>query len=92
MLNPIFAAPYLRKLTPILYAVAYQLRDVVKFQIHLQGESVNMLNPLAQAALELIGQAGLGHTFGALQGQSDTYVKAAEEIMWVAYPKKRIVF
>jgi len=81
MLNPIFAAPYVRDLNPVFYGVAYQLRDVLKNKINLRSESVNMVQPLAQVALELIGQAGLGHDFGSLQGRSDGYVKASKEFL-----------
>jgi len=81
MLNPIFTAPYIRDLNPVFYEVAHQLRDVLKTKISSQKESVNMVQPLAQVALELIGQAGLGHNFGSLEGRSDRYVEASKELL-----------
>jgi len=79
MLNPIFTAPYIRDLNPVFYGVAYQLRDILRAKVGSRKESVNLLQPLTQVALELIGQAGLGHDFGSLQGRSDGYVKASKD-------------
>ena len=81
MLNPIFTIPYIRDLNPVFYAVSYQLRDLLKAAIGPRKESINMVHPLAQVALELIGQAGFGHNFGSLQGRSDGYLNASKELL-----------
>ena len=81
MLNPIFTAPYIRHLTPVLYTVAYQLRDAIRSQIGSSRQVVDMTKPLSQAALELMGQAGLGSNFGSLQGQPHIFAKASKDIL-----------
>jgi len=81
LLNPIFTTPYIRNLNPTFYAVAYQLRDAMKRQIGSLKASIDMVPPLARVGLELIGQAGMGHNFGSLQGGTDGYIKALKELM-----------
>ena len=82
MLNPIFTVPYIRHLTPVFYAVAYQLRDTMRIQIGLPSRVINIREPLTQVAVELIGQAGLGYNFGSLQGESHVYIKASKDILY----------
>jgi len=81
MLNPIFTTPYIRHLTPVFYAVAHQLRDTMQMRTGTLTQLVDMTELLAQVALELIGQAGMGHHFGSLQGGSNEFVKASKDMM-----------
>ena len=84
MLNPIFTAPYIRNLTSVFYEVSYQLCNTMKSQLnHSPNTLMDILTPLAQFSLEIIGQAGLGHGFGSLNGRSEDYVQAAKEIGYV---------
>lgn len=47
-----------------------------------------MLDWMGRAALEIIGQAGLGHSFDRLNShtESDTYTKAAKTYLCVRSP------
>jgi len=81
MLNPIFTTPYIRNLNTIFYSVAYQLRDAMKGQVGSRKKSMDIVQPLAQVGLELIGQAGVGHNFGSLQGRTDGYIKAIKDLV-----------
>jgi len=83
MLLPIFTVPYLRELTPTFYAVTYQLREAMMLEMKQSREatSVDMISWLSRIALELIGQGGLGHSFGALGGESDVFSKAAKDLV-----------
>jgi len=84
MLNPIFTAPYIRNLTSVFYEVSYQLRDTMKSQLnHSPNMLMDVLAPLAQVSLEIVGQAGLGHNFDSLKGRSEDYVQAAKEVGYV---------
>ena len=48
-------------------------------------KEVDMLDLMGRAALEIIGQAGLGHSFDPLTShtESDTYTKAAKTYLCV---------
>jgi cytochrome P450 len=80
MLEPIFSTPYIRALMPVFYMSGYQLRDAIRNEIHDKPKTVNIMHWLARAALEIMGQAGLGRDLGALEGRFETYVKAAKDI------------
>jgi len=54
----------------------------MKLSIGPAGNSVNMMKPLTQVALEFIGQGGLGHSFG-FEGRSDVYLKASKDCVYV---------
>jgi hypothetical protein len=81
MLNPIFTSPYLREMTPVFHGVAYQLRDAIRTQLDGGKGTVDVVSWLGRAAMELIGRAGLGESFSALEGTEDGYVKTVKELM-----------
>lgn len=66
MMNPVFSSKHMRDLVPILYPVAHQLRDVLVRKVKKGEEEINVMKWLSLAALEYIGQGGLGYTFEAL--------------------------
>ncbi len=45
-------------------------------------EEINVADWMGRLALELIGQAGLGYSFGTLEGRDDEYYRALKE--WVS--------
>ncbi|KAL5496136.1 hypothetical protein ACEPAH_3053 [Sanghuangporus vaninii] len=70
LLSPVFNVHHLRGLTPIFYRISHELVDVLrrKFDDHGPGAQleVEMLYWLKRTALEIIGQGGLGYSFGSL--------------------------
>ncbi|KAJ3478354.1 hypothetical protein NLI96_g9816 [Meripilus lineatus] len=66
MLIPAFSPKHLRDMTPLFYQVAEKLRDGIKKQIAEAPGEVDILNWMGRAALELVGQAGLGYSFDPL--------------------------
>ena len=46
-------------------------------------QEIDIAEWIRKTALELIGQAGLGYSFGALEGRSDKFHQTFEEIMCV---------
>jgi hypothetical protein len=81
-MNPIFTIPYLRDTTPMFHDVAYRLRDALEATIEDQGSTIEMMSWIRRAALDLIGQAGLGHAFRSIEGEADRYLTAAKQLMY----------
>ena len=46
-------------------------------------QEINIADWMGKFALELIGQAGLGYSFGTLEGRNDEYCRALKSWMWV---------
>jgi hypothetical protein len=42
-------------------------------------EEINIADWMGNLALELIGQAGLGYSFGTLEGRDDEFCRALKE-------------
>ena len=77
MLNPVFSLKHMRGLIPIFYPIAHQLRKVLLEQIEGDESEVNMMRWMSRAALEYIGQGGLGYSFQALDDtKRDSYSEA----------------
>ncbi|THH33277.1 hypothetical protein EUX98_g922 [Antrodiella citrinella] len=66
ILNPVFSTAHMKDITPIFYKIAYQLRDAVAGQVKDSPRNVDVLDWMGRTALELIGQGGLGCSFGSL--------------------------
>ncbi|KAI0628763.1 cytochrome P450 [Trametes polyzona] len=66
MLNPLFSAKHLREMTPIFNAVVGRLHDAIASRVKSGAEEIDVLSWMGRAALELIGQGGLGHSFDPL--------------------------
>ena len=47
-------------------------------------QEINFADWIGRFALEVIGQAGLGYSFGALEGRNDEYCRAFKE--WLSVP------
>ena len=45
-------------------------------------EEIDIADVMGKLALELIGQAGLGYSFGTLEGRDDEFCRAVRE--WVS--------
>ncbi|KAK6964736.1 cytochrome P450 [Favolaschia claudopus] len=86
IMMPAFSASNLREMVPILYEVAYRLRDgLIQPQLkHCRKgkQEVDFYPILSRASLESIGRAALGHSFDSLSCtesatiQIDPYVQA----------------
>ncbi|CUA67703.1 hypothetical protein RSOLAG22IIIB_13540 [Rhizoctonia solani] len=82
MLNPVFTAKHMKSLTPIFDKIAQLMKhSIIKEIGNMPGKEVDMLQWCGAAALELIGQAGLGHTFGVLEGVDSEYSRAVKEYL-----------
>ncbi|KAI0823858.1 cytochrome P450 [Trametes gibbosa] len=66
MLTPLFSSKHMREMTPIFTNIIHKLEDAISAQVKDRPKEVDMLNWMGRAALELIGQGGLGHSFDPL--------------------------
>ncbi|KLO13664.1 cytochrome P450 [Schizopora paradoxa] len=85
MLNPVFSVQHMRGLVPVLYPIAYELRDVFVKKIKSGQNVIDVFHWTSLAALEFIGRGGLGHAFDALnlykKNEYNEYIKAAISTM-----------
>jgi len=47
-------------------------------------QELDIVEYTSRLALELISQAGLGHTIGSIEGKDDGYSLAIKSFVWVA--------
>ncbi|KZT30166.1 cytochrome P450 [Neolentinus lepideus HHB14362 ss-1] len=81
MLNPVFSAKHLREMVPIFLDVTYELRTVISNKIKSGVDEIDMLDWVTRTALELIGRAGLGHSFDIMQEDSiDEYGSSVKSL------------
>nr|AVI01413.1 steroid 2-beta-hydroxylase [Thanatephorus cucumeris]QDJ74244.1 cytochrome P450-4 [Thanatephorus cucumeris] len=82
MLNPVFTSKHMRSLVPIFESIAQNMkRSMIKEIGGVPGKEIDMLKWCGATALELIGQAGLGHTFGVLEGADSAYSRAVKDFL-----------
>ncbi|KAF8206530.1 cytochrome P450 [Mycena galopus ATCC 62051] len=66
MLNPVFSAAHLRQMVPIFFGVGKKLRAALESRVQDGPKEIDVLLWMTRTALELVGQAGLGHSFDSL--------------------------
>ncbi|KAH9021020.1 cytochrome P450 [Lactarius pseudohatsudake] len=81
LLNPAFSTKHMRSMTPIFHRVTKQLRENLWSIVSNGPEEINVADWMGKLSLELIGQAGLGYSFGIFEGRDDGYRKALKE--WI---------
>ncbi|KAG8730214.1 cytochrome P450-dit2 [Ceratobasidium sp. 423] len=82
LLNPAFTPKHMRNLVPTFQAITNRLEDIVMSKIQEGGGAsavVDIYKWTNYVALEMIGQAGMGHSFGVMEDQesSSGYLDAA---------------
>ncbi|KAI0754292.1 cytochrome P450 [Daedaleopsis nitida] len=68
MLNPVFSIAHMRQIIPIFNAVVNRLTTAIESRVNNNVDAVELdiIVWMGRAALELIGQAGLGYSFDPL--------------------------
>lgn len=72
MLNPVFSVNHMRHMLPIFYNVILKLREVILAKVKAGESEIDVLEWSGRAALELIGQGGLGYSFDPLLVNSES--------------------
>ncbi|KAH9934006.1 cytochrome P450 [Epithele typhae] len=76
LLNPVFSTNHMRDMLPIFYQITERLRDTLAEMTADGPRTVDMLGWTTRAALEMVGQGGLGHSFDSLEaGSTNAYVE-----------------
>ncbi|KAI0350833.1 cytochrome P450 [Trametes cingulata] len=85
MLTPVFSPRHLRDLVPVFYRVTHKLVDAVSSRVQGDVQDIDVLSWMSRAALELIGQSGIGYSFDPLtEDVADSYAEAVENFVPVA--------
>ncbi|KAI8969383.1 cytochrome P450 [Trametes punicea] len=81
MLNPVFSPRHMRHMIPVCYEVAYLLRQAIESRVRSGATEVDMAIWMSRAALEIVGQAGLGYSFDPLVHEKpDEYAAAVKQL------------
>ncbi|RDB16544.1 hypothetical protein Hypma_002917 [Hypsizygus marmoreus] len=80
LIDPIFTPNRISKLTPLFYNVARQMKASLAADLASAppGQEIDILDVTVRTSLELIAQAGLGHTFNSFDRDS----KEFKEFHW----------
>ncbi|TFK86201.1 cytochrome P450 [Polyporus arcularius HHB13444] len=72
LLNPVFSTGHMRRMIPIFYQVGHKLADAIEKEVGVGSAAVeiDLLSWMGRAALEMIGQAGLGYSFDPLVAEA----------------------
>ncbi|KAG5653381.1 hypothetical protein H0H81_000768 [Sphagnurus paluster] len=83
MLNPVFSINHLRHMVPIFYEIANKLHASIGTYVADSPREVDVLQWMTRAALEMIGQSGLGFSFDSLvEGHAEhPYSKSIKELL-----------
>jgi len=69
LMNPAFSVNHMRRILPVFHSLTSQLVGIMRKEVEQELQEVDMTVYLGRLALELISQAGLGYSFGALEGK-----------------------
>ncbi|THU92957.1 cytochrome P450 [Dendrothele bispora CBS 962.96] len=63
ILNPVFSIAHMRTMTSTFYEVAHKVEHILAAKLHSGSQEIDMLSWMGRAALEIVGQSGLGYSF-----------------------------
>ncbi|CAE6458178.1 unnamed protein product [Rhizoctonia solani] len=102
ILNPVFTAAHMRNLVPFwlcltgIYSTdSTLLEDIITSKVRAGGGNtavIDMHHWMSNVALEMIGQAGMGYSFGVMEGKEPEYLEASRQLfpliteMWYIRP------
>ncbi|KAI0028313.1 cytochrome P450 [Vararia minispora EC-137] len=73
LMNPAFSINHMRRMMPTFQATTQQLVAHLSEGVGKETVEIDIMDYTSRLALELIAQAGLGHSFGAIEGKDDGY-------------------
>ncbi|KAF5382135.1 hypothetical protein D9615_004306 [Tricholomella constricta] len=87
LINPVFSVAHMRNMVPIFDDIAKKLSDAIELQVERGAPEVDVLYWMTRAALEMIGQCGLGYSFDPLTEGAvpHPFSKAAKDLVPVLF-------
>ncbi|KAI0833271.1 cytochrome P450 [Trametes gibbosa] len=83
MLNPVFSPKHMRYMLPIFYDVGHLLAQAIDKRVSSQPTELDIATWMGRAALEFMGQAGLGYSLDPLiQDKPDEYAVALKSFSY----------
>ncbi|KAI0326160.1 cytochrome P450 [Cubamyces sp. BRFM 1775] len=80
MLTPVFSTKHLRGIMPVFYRVTDKLVEAISSRVDAGAKDLDVMSWMSRAALELIGQSGIGHSFDPLtEDVADEYAEAVKQ-------------
>ncbi|KAF8958854.1 cytochrome P450 [Flammula alnicola] len=93
LMNPVFTAAHVSKLSPLFYRIAIELRERLAAEIKSKSDNtVDILDRLTRTALELISQGGIGHTFNSFDRNSKEFLEFHEALKDVLPAASKLFF
>jgi len=88
LLNPAFSVNNIRHIKPIFYEVTRQFCGDLDLLVAHGPHEINLVQWAKKLEFEIIGQAGLGHSFGTFEGREDEFLRAIKQWMPTGQPLK----
>ncbi|KDR84663.1 hypothetical protein GALMADRAFT_55583 [Galerina marginata CBS 339.88] len=92
LMNPVFTAAYVSKLSPLFNRIAIELRQRLSAEVKSGPVALDILDGLTRTALELISQGGIGHTFNSFDKNSKEFVEFHEALKDVLPAASKLFF
>ncbi|KAF6762657.1 cytochrome P450 [Ephemerocybe angulata] len=91
MLNPVFSVAHLRHMVPTFFKVSEQLSDTFSQKVGNQKQEMDMVTWMTRAALEIVGQSGMGTSFGPVTEEQEEPHYIASYKLGGAWLQRKIV-
>ncbi|KAI0028310.1 cytochrome P450 [Vararia minispora EC-137] len=91
LMNPAFSINHMRRMIPVFRQLTQRVSQVIQLQtlmradIGKEGKEVDVTEYMGRLALDLISQAGFGHSFYAIEGNDHGYSLALKRL--TPYPR-----
>ncbi|TFY68014.1 hypothetical protein EVG20_g3720 [Dentipellis fragilis] len=85
IVNPAFSTKHLRTLTPVFCDVARQFRtkllaNILDSNSHGEPKELDILDWMTRLSLELVGEGGLGYSFGTINDTQNEYTQSLKDV------------
>jgi len=79
LLNPVFNVNHMRYMMPVFHGVTRQLCGDLDSLVAHGPHEINLVQWSSKLAFEIIGQAGLGYSFGTFEGGNDEFLRVLKQ-------------
>ncbi|KAI0028309.1 cytochrome P450 [Vararia minispora EC-137] len=79
LMNPAFSINHMRRMMPIFKTLARRSVARMREEVTKGAYEIDVMDYASRLALELVSQAGFGHSFGAIEGKDHGYSRALKD-------------